>query len=150
MLVGGGGLRTQIKAMVHCVPVWKDICAGYESPCDWEHLVASGALPPTKLKQMVGKGWHIQAMGSFVMYMLASVECRQEVILQHPVEWFFEPADPWDEETGSGGTASSQEFSDDTSTSQAASGSEFTRLLNGASEDSLWDASASSALGSSA
>ena len=129
--------------MVHCVPVWKDMCDGYESPCDWEHLVASGALPPTKLKQMVGKGWHIQAMGSFVMYMLASVECRQEVILQHPVEWFFEPVDPWDEETVSqetpGDTASSQEASADSSTTQATGDSEFTCLLNGASEDSFLD-----------
>ena len=101
--------------------------------------MASGALPPTKLKQMVGKGWHIQAMGSFVMYMLASVECRQEVILQHPVEWFFEPADPWDEETVPGDTASSQEASADSSTTQATGDSEFTCLLNGASEDSFLD-----------
>ena len=88
--------------MVHCVPVWPDMCAGTSSPCDWENLVSTGTLPPLKLKQMVGKGWHIQAMGSFVMFLLSAVEVRQKVIMQHPIEWFFEPEDPWDEETNPG------------------------------------------------
>ena len=98
---------------MHCVPVWKDMCAGQESPCNWEHLIANQDLPPTKLKQMVGKGWHIQAIGSFVMFMLSAIECREEVFLQHPIEWFFEPEDPWDidDATVSGGAETDEEAS---------------------------------------
>jgi hypothetical protein len=82
--------------MAHAIPVWPHLCGGQESPVDWEKLVANGSLPPLKLKQMVGKGWHVQAMGSFIMFLLSSVEVIGPVNLQHPPEYFWEPFEPWD------------------------------------------------------
>lgn len=63
---------------LHGFPMHKKLLSKFKLPLDFHMLLKSGAVGYNKVKSMVGLGWHAGAMGSFVYYLLCSLELRSD------------------------------------------------------------------------
>ena len=74
----------------HCVPTLGMPCGSVPVCADYMRLVRDGCIGAHHLRSMVGNGWHIGSVGSWLMYVLAVVEFG--VVIQVP-------RNPWSDGT---------------------------------------------------
>ena len=61
------------------------IGADHVFPCDFMSLVSSGQLALRDIRSLVGNGWHIGSVGSWLMFMLASTELQPMMTVPRPI-----------------------------------------------------------------
>ena len=71
--------------MAHAIPVDNGLCGKAEIMADYMKLVDDGDLSANDVKNMVGNGWHVGSIGSWLMFVLSAVEFHEGLSMPKPL-----------------------------------------------------------------
>ena len=67
------------KFGLHCYPVLPEWTDDFEMPIDFVNLGKTSGISRNDLSSMVGLGWHGATAGPYLMFLLGSIELRQDL-----------------------------------------------------------------------